>query len=779
MMCSSLPILCLFASLSLGSQIATANIRGASPLTTHLRRGDQVTLTIDADNETEALWFSRGQSLCKGKTCVFDSGEVPAGEYSIDVLLRSGQEVDALHFQIIVDDSPPVYKIQTIKENPRSIAENSTTHIAPNDLWVTATRGRLTRTESRGRKNTLEIGLLSPFIPEQNAVFRVPHGSVAISGSLARDDQIFMSGPNELRRIDTGIELHSGKFFWRRPSATDHKLSLTRYSFIIAKQPGETYLRTGVSGQHSAADIFAIATDVEFVCGNEVLTVPTSTRMKIVYDAKPEGCKIFSRGQNQERDDLESFYKEILKPWFGEANPDIAKFWSKEQGNGNALDKQTEMKVLVEAKQWGVLLDLLAAASGCDQSFTCLYHQGLGRLGVGLNTAAETSFREARDLQPLDPDPAFLLGKIKYQQKKYKEAILFFEEAAEHNFQDIPEAKRNSSRAAEAIGEYREAIRYSETGRLKESDQDQSLKDLKNRNRLQKLRSLSGWIEGTTEVQSHILPVDPEKFGDLPNYATTNRGLVAGLRGGWWKPFQTPKNMEAGLSGQHDFFSPFNAALQAGAHSDHQFTLGVKSLPPTSVGIDTALSFATQISGGVRQVDVFGAKLGLTGGSDLVWNTAIISNRALDPVPGGNDSVDVRINRLLDPTDHSHFDFGLVAGLTAPNLEQTWDIQMGYQNIDFRTGLLDEYDATELSLKGRYSRMISARWQGEATFKHWQRAYKQHGKDQWLGLDGRLLFTMIPLWDIFMDLGYFTRSSTDDAASYQGHHYDLGLRVML
>jgi hypothetical protein len=374
------------------------------------------------------------------------------------------------------------------------------------------------------------------------------------------------------------------------------------------------------------------------------------------------------------------------------------------------------------------------------------------------------------------------MARIKSSQKNYSDAARFYELAAHNHYEDLPAAMRGAAQAAEAQGQLRLAMIHTDAARFNESDALKSNLDLQTRDRLQEKRAWSGEIEGLAEVQSHILPIDPETFGDLPNQASTNRGTMGVLRGTWQRALSAPKDLAIRVVGKHSYAKPLNASQALGASSDHIVTFEAKAVQPPTIGIDTNLSIGTQFRGGARQADVFGAKLGVLGGTAYQWNIALVSNRALDPMPGGSDAVDARINRYLgftEPVDHSHFDFGITGGFGTASQGQGWQLQMNYQSIDFRTGIMDEYDATELGFEARYLRPFSQRSRGKVAAHQSQRSYRVHGKDQWLGVDVTAAATVIPLWDISANVGYFTRSAADDVATYQGHHYGIGLSVLL
>ena len=775
----------------LSTENGLAAIRRSSSEAHKTVRGDQITLGIEGDHDADAQWFTRGQKLCKGARCVIETGELLPGEYQIDVLIKvdQGNEVDALHFRIAVEASPPLYRPQAINAELAPVEQSSAfTHIGLEDLWLTAVQGRITRNERRDAKTVFQTSKPSPAVPKLNEIMRVPSGSIAISGGLNRTDELVIAGPTELKRIETGLWMHSGQFLWRRfPNGTGTsaypKIPLTTYATIASAQPGDTFIHTGVNESHPAVDVFAIGSAVEFQCGKETIVIPESTRMIIIYESKGEICTVYSRDMNASRQDLGSFYKDALRHWLDLPQSDIWKFWFRSDVTAATDDQNlTTAKSNVEARQWGFALDHLSAIASCSSSSVCLVLKGQASLAVGLLAEAQKYFGDALILNPEDPDAAFQMARIKFQQKNFSEAVQFYELAARNHYRDLAEARRGASQASEADGLLRPAMVYTEAARLAEPDLVKSSVDMQNRDRLQRKRPWSGHIEGLGEVVSHVLPIAPDTFGDLPNNAKTNRGMMAIVRGTWQRVFSSPKSMSVRISGKHNYAKPLNSAQAYGSYSDHNVMLEAKAVNPPTIGIDTDLSIGTQLRGGARQVDVYGAKLGALGGSAFQWNIALISSRALDPAPGGNDAVDARINRFIDPTllaDHSHFDFGFTGGLGSASQDQKWQLQTSYQTIDFRTGIMDDYDATELSFDGSYQRPFSQRWRGEFSAHQWQRTYVVRGKDQWLSVDFTAAATIIPLWEISAYVGYFTRSAADDVATYQGQHYGLGVGVLL
>lgn len=777
--------------IGLCTETGLAAIRRASSEAHQTTRGDQITLAIEGDHDADAIWFTRGQKLCKGAVCVVETGELRPGEYQIDVLIKTElvQEIDALHFRVTVEASPPLYRPQAITAELRPVQKTSAfTHISAEDLWLTAIQGRLIRNERQSAKTVLQTSKPSPAVPASQEILRVPHGSIALSTSLIRKDFLVIDGPAELKRIDTGLMMHSGQFLWRRlpmaSGSTYPMLPLTTYATISSSQPGDTYIRTGVNENHPAVDIFAIGSAVAFQCGKELLTVSESERMTIVYEAKNDSCTIYSRKRNTLRQDLAPFYKETLGHWFDQQQTDIWRFWVQPQSTTENQDQLLALAATsVENHQWGFAMDSLSAVTSCNSSVVCLVLKGQSTLALGLLPEAEKSLTDALILNPDDPDAAFQMARYKYSQKNYSDAMNYYELAARNGYRDFSEAKRRAAIAAEAAGLLRLAMIDLEGSRFAEQDPSRSYSDLQNRDRIQNKRPWSGHMEGLTEVQSHVLPINPGALGELPNAAATNRGLMSGVRGAWQRVVATPKNAFLRIAGKHDYVTPLHSAQIYGSHSDHSVMIEAKSVHPPTIGFDTSLALGTQIRGGARQVDALSAKLGMIGeGSSFQWNAGLLNRRALDPAPGGNDTVDARIDRYIEPTllaDHSHFDFGLTTGVESLSQDQRWQLQLSYQTIDFRTGVMDDYDATEISFDGTYQKPFYQRYRVALAVHQWQRNYQIRGKDQWFGLDVATSATVFPLWDVSAYLGYFTRSAADEVATYQGHHYGLGVSVLL
>jgi tetratricopeptide (TPR) repeat protein len=768
-----------------------AAINEASPEKQDVVRGDVLTLDIRGDNLNDAIWYLRGKAFCKNISCDIDTGEWQPGVYDLDVVAQNDDEINVVHFTISVDKSPPVYQIKKLKPDVIN-AESRVTRIKPDDLWIQALQGRLTRINS-GKKTETHSTVLSPTLLHSSTRNYIPTGSLAIIGTTHPGEEFLVSGPSELKKVNRNLEVSSGQAFWRRlPKLSESdiaydatsEINLGPFSTLTATQPGDTYIRVETSKKKMKLDIFAIGSGIDFACGNEKINIPESSRISINFEASEASCKILSRAANSDRQDLLEFYRYAMPSWFGRPSSDLAKFWLKEF-QSLAVQRSIEdflplAQDLALKKQWGAIIDVFSASTRDNTSVReVLYLRGRARFEVGLLADAEKFFLKAYEQKTDDADIAFQLGRLKFAQGRFSEAQSWFEKAARNDYKDPPEAERRAAESAFLAGQHRNALIHNENAILSETDETKIELDRAQQAQFKNRRVFSADIDILGNVQSHVLPINPVIYGELPNLAQTNRGLFIGMSGDWQRRISSAKNLAMQFEGQHNFMTPLYSTLAAGSYSDHKVAFQAKSALPTVIGFDSEISFATQLRGGDRQVDSFSGKVGIIGGSDVVWNLGLMDSRSLDPAPGGADIVDARLNRLVGEVDHSHFDVGVTAGLRSTVLKPKWQLQATYQTIDFRTEPMDDYDATELKLFGQYDFQLSKRWSSNFSLTQWQRKYQVRGSDQWLGLDCTASLRTAPLWNLSFNVGYFSRTASDEIAAYQGHHYGLALGVEL
>ena len=243
------------------------------------------------------------------------------------------------------------------------------------------------------------------------------------------------------------------------------------------------------------------------------------------------------------------------------------------------------------------------------------------------------------------------------------------------------------------------------------------------------------------------------------------------------------------LSGVHSFTTPYDRSLSFATKVMNLISLAMEignhetvgALAPDRWVFDVAGHLGTGITGGARQRDRFGWSLGTIRPKWRNLAFGILSDKYLDPLPGGTDVLDIDLDRYTGDADHSHLDLIFYSGLSAQMNRFNWLFRAEYGNVDYRTGVLDAYDHSHIKALCDFSWQLSRSTTFVVNPSLTSKTYKDAGgTDQTTLIQTGFRLRTAPLWTTSLDASLENRSvSKDETSSWMRHTYGIGLSADL
>ena len=779
-----------FAEQALGAGIAELTV-GPFAVT----RGDIVmieAIAVEASSKIE--WWIDGKRACDKSRCEIDTTGFSPGEYIYTVIVDDYDGIATAQISISATAAKPLYvpgKIHVLVTPKNSDVAT----INRGDWAIVPYSGAITYPNLKVAEKVSRFKTISP--GKAGIVYSVGSGAQAIVRRIGHNDQWLVSSDSTFQFKNNLFELLSGRAQWRRV----HRDPAKPLSAIIAgakiQSTGGLLLRAdigpGADGVRRAIISQIEGQDVSLVCGNGIVDTVKSGTSKSFTVGKSGNC---------EKIDAEIF--EITDPtalstlwspwWFKKSALSSVDRWRIESMLLDSLKSEAELLTIgtaaLEEHYCADFLDLIGPSQNHEDGDVKIMHLfGNCQFSLGMYKISLKTFEKLEARDDTDAVTAFMIGRTYQMLLRHKEALEWFDEAERRKFIDRVELGRFAAKSALEIDDSKQRLRWLETMTQLEKNDGRARINLEISDDWRENRPRGARIGGRLYMDGQALPINSKVPSAVYTGANSSRSLVYGMDGDWWLSRKITEETSLKLSGAHAVTTPYDTTISFATKFMTNFSLAVEignhetmgAAPPDRWVFDVAGNFGTAITGGARQRDRFGWSLATTRPKWRNLTFGIISDKYLDPLPGGGDVLDIDMNRYTGDADHSHIDLIFYSGLSTQSSHFSWLLRAEYGTIDYRTGILDALDSTHTKALCDFSWLLSTFTRFAVSPSITSKTYKNAGgTDQTSSLQTGFRFRTAPLWTTLLDASLENRVvSKDKASSWMRHTYGFGLSADL
>jgi hypothetical protein len=754
-------------------------------------RGDLVTIQAVAGQASSKIeWWIGGSRVCDKSMCEIDTSDFSPGEYIYTVIVNDAEGVATARVSISATDAPPLYTPK--KFGHLSPARASEVAVIKNGEWMlVAHAGIITYQNKNVPQKISHIQTLDK--SAENMVYSVSGGSQAIIRRIGENEQWLVSSGSTFKFTSHIFELNSGRAIWRRL----HESSPVQKTAIVAgarlASAGGLFLSAeiGVNGEGGPRAVISQfeGEPVDIACGVGA-SVPMTAGTSRVMDLNAAGKCVKLDATKFGVDDPSALISTWSPWWLKEVSPPFVDRWRVEWDLAFAPKAEADLLLAATAALNGHFcadgLDLLGPPQeGYESSEKKSSLLGNCQFSLGMFKSALGTFSKLESQHGSMASTAFMMAQSYQRLGRHKLALEWFDEAERRGFQDRVELARLAAQSALALDRPRERLRWLDTMTLLEPDEGRSNKYREISEDWREFRPRGARARGRMFMDGQALPVNSKTTTVMPAGARTSRSLVFDVDGDWWWTRKITNESRLRISGSHSLSYPRESSISFASQSIHNVSFAMLVGDQVTEGgspadrwvFDMAGNLGAGISGGERQRDRFGWMFSTVRPKWINLTFGVMSDKYLDPKPGGADVIDIDLNRYTGEADHSHLDLIFFSGLSASNGFFSWIFRGEFGYVDYRTGILDQFDHTHLKASGNLSWQMSRRSTLDIRPAFVSKQYKEDGgTDQTLTVQTGLRFKMAPLWTASIDASLENRSvSKDEASSWTRHTYGLGL----
>jgi len=756
-----------------------------------LNRGDQIVIEAQPSSPNSRVeWWSGGELICEQSRCVIDTSSYTPGEYKYEVIVSDGEGIATAGLSVSATDSPPLYVPKTV--NPPVQGQISGLTVVKNGEWMIVARaGAITTPNARNPINPIRVISVSSVI--DGAVYSVSGGSQAIARRIGFNEQWLISSGSSFKFRQNSFELLSGQGIWRVLQSDRVTSSIARVAGAEIRSSGDVFLGVSV-GQSGEGAGRVLVRDFEgdkvtLSCAGGAAESLERRSSKVVNLGNSGVCisidsQVFNAG------DPAPMIRAWSPWWIGRSAPTSADRWRAEWGL--LKDSRSEGLILADAlaaqksRRCADALDLAGVrVFGAADRGKFIRLQGDCQFDLGLYARSLATFIE---LGASGADPAwaaFMIARSHQMSGHHKLALQWFRESLKRGFEDKISLARFAVQASISDENSIERLRWLEVASIYETDDTRYPRDFQDVAVWRAHRPSGSVVKGLMFMDSQALPVNSKKISVMPQNSKMSRSLVFGATGDWWTTRPLSNDLNFIVSGSHDLFIPKESSISFASRSVQEVSAGFamggdvdEGYRPVDRWTGRLLGrLGTGLSGGERQRDRMGwsATVGRPSWNNLTFG--LKSDKFLDPKPGGADVIDLDLNRYTGEADHSHLDLIFLIKASAASGIYLWSVDGEYGNVDYRTGVMDQFDYSLIKLSAKLGWAVARRVQLFLDPEFMSRAYKDGGgTDQTTGahLGARVLAS--PLWTVIVDAAMENRAvSKDQTSSWSRLIYGLGV----
>lgn len=760
-----------------------------------LNRGDQI--IIDARPVTPSShveWWSGGALICDKPRCVIDTSSYTPGEYKYEVIVSDGEGIATAGLSVSANDSPPLYVPKTVNPTPTQV--NSGLTVVKNGEWLIVARaGSITTPNARNPSKPTRVDSVGGVL--EGAIYSVAGGSQAILRKIGSAEEWLISSGSTFKFRQNAFELLSGQGIWRVLQGSQPTPGVALVAGAQIKTLGSVFLSVTM-GQSADGAAKVLARNFEgdkvtLSCAGGAPESVDSGSSKVINLGATGAC-VSLESQAFNAGDPAPLVRTWSPWWLGKGSPTNADRWRAEWGH--LKDNRSEALILADAlaaqkgRRCADGLDLVGIrqpSAGGRGTFTRL--MGDCQFELGLFAKALATFTEL-DTSGADPLwAAFMVARSHQMSGHHKLALEWFREAFKRGFEDRSALARYAIEAAVVDENPIERLRWLEVAMIYETDDARYPQDIRDASNWRTYRPWGSVVKGLMFMDSQALPVNSKKISVMPQNAKVSRSLVFGITGDWWTTRHLARDLNLKISGTHDVYVPKESSISFASRSVHEISAEVIAggdIDERNEPVDRwtgalAGTIGTGLAGGERQRDRMGWSMTVGRPSWSHLSCGIKSDKYLDPKPGGADVIDLDLSLYTGEADHSHLDLAFLVNAAAMNGELSWWLGSEYGTVDYRTGIMDQYDHSLIRLSAKLGWVVSRRVELFMDPEFLSRTFKDNGgTDQSTGAHVGARLMVAPLWNLIVDTAIENRAvSKDETSSWSRLIYGIGLSAEL
>lgn len=396
------------------------------------------------------------------------------------------------------------------------------------------------------------------------------------------------------------------------------------------------------------------------------------------------------------------------------------------------------------------------------------------------------------DLRKSDPpEVAFLMARLFHQSGDFEKALDWYKEALGRGFEDRPNLARHAALAAREARLSRTQLGWLDAVALNEKDSAKVPAALQNASLWRDGRPSGASLEIGTVMDSQAVPVNAKEVFPMPNNIKESRSMVTSFDGDWWFNRSVAKNSSILMSGSHVMRLPLGTRQSPFSIGKHEIRLGLgvdgRTAAEEQSGVNKgwilkpAVVLGVGMLGSYRVRERFGWEMKISYQEGKVYSLTIMSDKYLDPAPGGVDIVDIDLYRLTAPGDFSHIDNVLRGEIAGAIDEILWTVSVDLGRVDYRLPESIGFDHNLSRMIFIAAYRMSPAMMFEIIPKYTTRNYYKVGANETcIELESAVGWRPIPLWMGKFLLGYESRRiSNDPVSSWTRHIYGVSVSTDL
>ena len=748
-------------------------------------RGDSVVLAVEPSSpDAKVEWWFAEDVICESLRCEFDTSEFTPGEYIYHIVVRDKLGLEVAEVSISTEKAPPLYKPKKLTDV--RVGPNKMANFIENGKWLMMPQKGFISTQRKvSPKKTSVINFAEK--PIDGRRYRVSHDGLVLLRRVGHQESWIILGGGSFKFEQEKVSLVSGIGVWRK-------------SRVMAS-PSQGAKVFGVDVETQADQVIVATSNVE----DEGLTQKQIRNLQgPAVQVRCPGDRKLELQEKSQIDISESIKCSLSTPdaWSNIEQVLVKSFpWWAMNGDKTEMDRwrmeaetsdlfakgdnvtDSQIKNAFDAGRCADVLDLVSrfATPSGDATFS----RARCQLTFGMRKEALKSLN-LLELQKFNPPiTAFLMARVYHQSGQFQSALKWYELAHERRYEDRPNLARYAVEAARELGQSRTKLAWLDTVALTENDPQKIPVALQNVSLWRHDRPTGAVLEFGGLMDSQAVPVNSKEVSSMPNKMKASRALVAAFDGTWWSNYVLAKNATLLVSGGHIMRFPTGVRQSAFTVGKHDLRLGlaVDARKPSSEQANWARGWLVQpgvvlgvgMLGSYRVRERFGWEIKLSYSHDKNYSVTFMSDKYLDPAPGGVDIVDIDLQRFTAPGDFSHVDNVIRGEITGASGQYGWTATVDYGRVDYRLpeSIGFDHNLSRVMLAASYR--VSPAMLLEISPKYTARSYYEAGADEsCLELESSIGWRPVPLWMGKFLLTYENRRvSNDPTSSWKRYIYGV------
>ncbi len=739
-------------------------------------RGDLVTMAVEPSTpDAKVEWWHAGDVICESSRCEFDTGEFSPGEYVYHAVVKNPSGVEIAEISISTEGAPPLYKPK--KLNQLKIGPNKRASFVETGKWLMIpSQGFISTPKRVATRKTTVIDFAEK--PTEDRRYQVSREGLVILQRVGHQEAWIVLGGGIFKFEQDRVSIVSGTAIWRKALlSVDGNQVAKVFGLGVEAQMGQVVVASSKGADENSnrprlQNLQGPAVrvqcpgekDVQLLEKNQI-DVMESIRCRLVTPEAWEG--------------IEPFLAKAFPWWTHDLEKSSMDRWRMEASAFNLFAKgdslaETAINGAFAAGRCADVLDLSSRFVAPSSDVTLMRARCQFTFGMRKEAMKNLKLLESKKFNP--PNVAFLMARIHHQSGELQRALDWYKEAKSRGFDDRTNLARYAVAAARDAGMAREQLAWLDTVALTENDQTKVPTAVQNASQWRDRRPMGATLEVATVMDSQAVPVNSKEIFPMPNNMKASRAVVTSFDGEWWFNRPLAKNASVLFGGNH--FARFPTGVRQSPYTvgkhDLRLGLAVDGRKPVSEQQGVPQGWTLKPSavlgvgmlGSFRVRERFGWEVKASYHQDKVYSVTFMSDKFLDPAPGGVDMVDIDLYRLTVPGDFSHIDNVLRGEIAGSSQQLSWSVGLDLGRVDYRLpesiGFDHDLARLNFSLSYRLSPAVLFEFSPRYTSRNY---YNVSAQETCLELESAMGWRPIPLWMGKILMGYENRRVSNDPVS--------------